>query len=280
MDVGIGLPNTLPGTTGGQITAWARRAEERGFSTLGTIDRIVYPNYEPLIALAGAAAVTERIGLATTVLLGPLRASPAILAKQALSLNTLADGRFTLGIAIGAREDDYEVTGADMRRRGATLDHMLERMTEIWSGEEVGPRTAGAPRLIVGGSVEAAYKRAARFGDGWIATGSTPEQFAEMAEQARAAWSEAGRPGQPHIMGLGYYSLGERAEENAREYLLDYYAWLGEIAEAIATGAAKDPETVRQYLSAFEERGCDEFVFFPSSPEVEQVDLLADACGL
>ena len=55
MDLAIGLPNAVPGTTGAQLTEWARRAEARGFSSLGTIDRIVYDNYEPMIALAAAA---------------------------------------------------------------------------------------------------------------------------------------------------------------------------------------------------------------------------------
>ena len=103
MDVGIGLPNAVPGATGEQLVEWARRADARGFSSLGTIDRVVYDNYEPLIALAGAAAVTERIGLCTTVLLGPLRPNAAELAKQALSVNALSGGRFTLGIGLGAR---------------------------------------------------------------------------------------------------------------------------------------------------------------------------------
>ena len=64
MEVGVGLPNAVPETAGRQLTAWARAAEEAGFSSLGTIDRIVYPNYEPLVALSAAAAVTERIRLA------------------------------------------------------------------------------------------------------------------------------------------------------------------------------------------------------------------------
>ncbi|HWT90129.1 MAG TPA: LLM class flavin-dependent oxidoreductase, partial [Solirubrobacterales bacterium] len=125
MDVAIGLPNAVPGTTGEQLTEWARRAEARGFSSLGTIDRIAYPNLEPLTALAAAAAVTERIGLATTVLLGPLRANPVALAKQALSVHALSDGRLTLGISVGGREDDYELAGVPMQGRGKNLDSML-----------------------------------------------------------------------------------------------------------------------------------------------------------
>jgi alkanesulfonate monooxygenase SsuD/methylene tetrahydromethanopterin reductase-like flavin-dependent oxidoreductase (luciferase family) len=281
MDVAIGLPNAVPGTSGAQLVEWARRAEARGFSTLGTIDRIVYDNYEPLTALAAAAAVTERIGLCTSVLLGPLRTNPTELAKQSLSLNAISGGRFTLGIGLGAREDDYEASGVELSGRGRGLDAALERIKEVWSGSEIGPSLEGAPGLVVGGSVDASFKRAARFGDGWIAGGAPPDQFAEMAEKARAAWSEAGRDDQPRLMGLAYFSLGERAEEEARAYLADYYAFLGEeVAGYIVSSAAKDADTVQQYTAAFEKAGCDELILFPSSSDPAQVDLLADAAGL
>lgn len=281
MNIGVALPNAVPGATGAQMAEWARRAEARGFSTLGTIDRVVYDNYEPLVALGAAAAVTERIGLSTTVLLAPLRTNTAELAKQARSLNALSDGRFTLGIGLGARDDDYEASGVELRGRGKRLDAMLEEMVEIWAGDEVGPTIAGAPRLIVGGHADPAYARAARFGDGWIAAGSGAEQARDGAEKARAAWREAGREGEPHIMALAYFSLGERAEEDVRENLMDYYAWLGEdIARMIGDSAARDAKTVAEYVAAYEEFDCDELVFCPSSSDPQQVDLLADAAGL
>jgi alkanesulfonate monooxygenase SsuD/methylene tetrahydromethanopterin reductase-like flavin-dependent oxidoreductase (luciferase family) len=281
MDIGIALPNAVPGATGAQLTEWARRAEAHGFSTLGTIDRVVYDNYEPLVALAAAAAVTERIGLATTVLLAPLRTNTAELAKQARSVNALSAGRLTLGIGLGARDDDYQASDVGLRGRGRRLDAMLEEMREIWSGDEVGPLAGAAPRLIAGGHAEASYARAARFGDGWIAAASGPDQAREGIKQARAAWAEAGRDGEPHLMALAYFSLGERVEEDLRDNLMDYYAWLGEeIAAMIAASAAKDADTVKQYLVAYEDAGCDELVFCPSSSDPQQVDLLADACGL
>jgi alkanesulfonate monooxygenase SsuD/methylene tetrahydromethanopterin reductase-like flavin-dependent oxidoreductase (luciferase family) len=281
MDVSIGLPNAVPGTSGGELVEWARRADARGFKSLGTIDRVVYGNYEPLTALAAAAAVTERIGLCTSVLLGPLRTNPTELAKQSLSLHALSGGRFTLGIGLGAREDDYEASDVELKGRGRRLDQALERIKEVWEGDEIGPSESGSPSLVVGGSVDASFERAARFGDGWIAGGAPPEQFAEMAEKAKASWSAAGREGEPRLMGLGYYSLGDRAEEEAKGYLMDYYAFLGEeTAGYIASSAAKDTDTVRQYLEAFEAAGCGELILFPSSSDPDQVDLLADAAGL
>src|SRR4029453_6259018 len=92
VDVGIGLPTTIPDTEGRTLVEWARRAEEAGFSTLGTIGRLVYPNSDALIALAAAAAVTERIRLTTSILIAPLHANTALLAKQAASLDRLSGG--------------------------------------------------------------------------------------------------------------------------------------------------------------------------------------------
>jgi len=118
MDVGIGLPNAVRGVDRAGIVEWAIRAERLGFSTLGTIDRVVYDNYESLIALSAAAAVTERIRLATDILIAPLRANTALLAKQAATLNHLSEGRLVVGLAVGGREDDYAVSGVDFHSRG------------------------------------------------------------------------------------------------------------------------------------------------------------------
>src|SRR3954451_15065806 len=113
MDIGIGLPTVVHDVDRAGIVDWARRAEAAGFSTLGTIDRIVYPNYESLITLAAAAAVTQRIRLATDILIAPLRANAALLAKQAATINDLSQGRLVLGLAVAGRPDDYEVSGID-----------------------------------------------------------------------------------------------------------------------------------------------------------------------
>jgi len=288
MDIGIGLPNAVRGTTGDQLTDFARAADEAGFSSLGTIDRIVYPNYEPMVALSAAAAVTKRIRLATTVMLGPLRQNAAMVAKQALSLDALAGGgRFVLGIGIGAREDDFELSGLSMSQRGAWLDAALEQIRRVWNGEgeneaKVGPRPqGGGPTLLVGGGADAAFERAARHADGWIMGGGSPDDFSASAEKATTAWKKQGREDQPRKAALAWFSLGDDAERNVNDYVLSYYAWLREEIGAIIAGrAAKDPDTVKGYLEGFESAGCDELILFPCSHDPAQVGLLAEAAGL
>jgi alkanesulfonate monooxygenase SsuD/methylene tetrahydromethanopterin reductase-like flavin-dependent oxidoreductase (luciferase family) len=288
MEIGIGLPNAVPGTTGRELTDWARAAEEAGFSTLGTIDRIVFDSYESIVALSAAAAVTDRIRLTTDVMLGPLRQNPAMIAKQVLSLDALAGGgRTVLGIALGAREDNYAISEIDMSTRGQWLDHALERIRAIWNGEgeseaKTGPRPQGeGPQLLVGGYVEASVERAARFGDGWTQGGAGPDQFKEDAALLAEAWQKAGREGQPYKMALVYFSLGPDAQKNAERDLGSYYEWLGEETKQMIVGsAAKDADTVQQYVSAFEASGCDELILFPAASDPEQVALLADAAGL
>ena len=283
MDIGIGLPSTVPGVDGESLLEWARRADKRGFSTLGTIDRIVYGNYEPLLALAAAAAVTERIRLTTAILIGPLRQNAVLLAKQLATVHHLSGGRLVVGAAPGGREDDYEVSGIDMHTRGRAFDRQLDEMKRVWAGEEkgfagpVGPNLDEPPQLLMGGSVDASFRRAAEYGDGWIMGGGDPSQFPAAVEKLEHAWSAAGRDGRPRKAALGYFSLGPEADKNADWYLRDYYGWLGdEVAGAIAQSAARDEETIEQRISVFEEGGCDELILFPCSSDPEQVDLLAE----
>jgi alkanesulfonate monooxygenase SsuD/methylene tetrahydromethanopterin reductase-like flavin-dependent oxidoreductase (luciferase family) len=275
MDVGIGLPNAVRGVDRRGTVEWARRADEAGFSSLGTIDRIAFPSYESLISLAAAAAVTERIKLVTDILIAPLRANTALFAKQTATLDHLSEGRLVLGLAVGGRKDDFELSAVDFSRRGRIFDRQLEELDGLWGSDQVAP--ASRPGLLIGGSSDAAFARAARYGDGWTQGGGPPDAFAAGRIKLLEAWEAGGREGTPRTMVLFYFALGARAEEEARRDLLDYYGFLGEYAGRVVASAAKDEDTVRQFLAAFEEAGADEVICFPVSSDPEQVDLLAAA---
>jgi len=282
MDVGIGLPNAVRGVDRSGIVDWARRAEEAGFSSLGTIDRMAYPNYESLISLAAAAAVTERIRLVTDILIAPLRTNTALLAKQAATIDNLSEGRLTLGLAVGGREDDFEASGADFKGRGKTFDRQLAELNEVWAGDTVGPDPANGkrPGVLIGGSADVAYRRAAEHADGWTMGGGTPDMFKEALGKLGDAWSSAGRDGEPRSMALFYFALGDDAEQVVEKNIGDYYSFLGDYAQQIVDSAATDADTLKGYLSAFEEAGADDVICFPASSDPAQVEALAEAVGL
>jgi len=277
MRVGVGLPSTIPGTDGQLIIEWAQRADEGPFSSLGVLDRLVYDSYEPLIALSTAASVTRRVRLATTIVIGLLRTT-GILAKAAASLDALSGGRLVLGLAVGARKDDYAAAGVDYRSRGKRLSEQLATLRSIWEDDVFGPKATrpGGPRLLIGGSSDSVFARMARYTDGYVHGGGPPRAFARAADKALAAWSDAGRPGKPELWGQGYFALGEEAAEAGVRYLKDYYAFTGPFAEKIAAGLLTSPQSIAQFMRGYEEAGCDELVLFPTVPDLAQLDGLAD----
>lgn len=276
MRVGVGLPNTLEGTDRDVVLEFAKRADNGPFTSIGVFDRLVYHSLDPMGTLAVCAGATEDIQLATSIVAGPIR-STALLAKKAATLDVLSDGRFTLGIALGARREDYEAAGSEFKSRGRRFTKQIEELKQIWEGDEIGPEPVreGGPQLLIGGESDPAYKRVARFGDGWIGAGGPPRRFESCAESARAAWNESGRPGQPALWDHGYFALGsDENAEQGREYLLDYYEFTGPFAEKIADGLLTTEQEVVQYIRAHEERGCDELIMFPAVGGIEQYDRL------
>src|SRR5687768_16706610 len=101
MRIGIGLPAAVPGIDAREIGSWAAESERLGFQALTVIDRLVYDNLDPLVALAAAAACTKRVELLTTVLNTGYRQNPVALAKQIASVDQLSGGRLTVGLALG-----------------------------------------------------------------------------------------------------------------------------------------------------------------------------------
>jgi alkanesulfonate monooxygenase SsuD/methylene tetrahydromethanopterin reductase-like flavin-dependent oxidoreductase (luciferase family) len=284
MDVAIGLPTTIPGARPDEVTEWARRAEAAGFSSLGTIDRMVYANYESMVALGAAAAVTERIGLTTAIAILPMRQNAALAAKQAATIQTLSEGRFVFGVAPGGRPDDFEACGVPFEGRGRRFEEMLDDMKRVWAGEErgyagaIGPDVSDdPPTLVIGGQVDAAFRRAARYGEGWIAGGGPPEYFPPAVEKIEAAWREAGRDGEPRKMALTYFSMDDDAEEQTRRTIGHYYSFAPDYADMVVDLTAKGEEGVKERVRAFSETGCDELYMFPASSNPEQVDRLAAA---
>ena len=276
MNIGLGLPTTMAGVSGELLVEWARRADAGPFTSLGVLDRIAYQNYEPFTALAAAAAVTRRVRLATMIVIAPLR-NTALLAKQAASIDAMSAGRLTLGLAVGARGEDYEVAGVESRGRGRRFAEQLETIRDIWEEGKIGPTPDGqGPHLLVGGSSGEALARMARYGDGYMHGGGPPRAFAGAVTRALAAWSDLGRPGRPTLWGMGYFALGDGTADPGAEYLRHYYAFTGSFADKIAAGNLTSPGAIADFVRGYEDAGCDELVLFPTLARLDQVDRLAE----
>ncbi|HYU21067.1 MAG TPA: LLM class flavin-dependent oxidoreductase [Chloroflexota bacterium] len=287
MQIGITLPAHIRGVSGGLILEWARKADLGPFSTLSVIDRLVYPNYEPLVSLAAAAGVTQRIRLLTGVLLAPLR-DASLLAKQAASLDAISGGRLTLGLGVGAREDDFRAVRAPFTDRGRRFEQQLEIMKRVWSGQPladdvgpIGPPPArpGGPELLIGGQAPAAIQRVARWADGYIVGGGDAAAARERYALAEEAWKAAARSGRPRFVASLPCALGPNAAERAGANVRDYYAFLGPLADRVAGAVATSPEAIKDGIRAFEDAGVDELVLGAAIPDLDQVDRLADLVG-
>ena len=284
MNVGVGLPSTIPGVQGSAIVEWAVKADEGPFSSLSVLDRLVYPNYEPMVVLGAAAAATHRIRLMTSILLAPLR-SGAMLAKQAASVDAISGGRLSLGLGIGGRPDDFVAGETDIATRGRRFDEQLAAMKRIWAGEpyndEVGgigppPGRQGGPELLIGAVSPRALARVARWGDGFIAGGGGPDAARASYDAVLEKWDELGRAGRPRFVSAAYFALGDDAEDRISASINDYYSFMPEYAQVIAGAAPSNPEKVRNTLRAYEDVGVDEFLLWPCNPSIEQVDRLAE----
>jgi alkanesulfonate monooxygenase SsuD/methylene tetrahydromethanopterin reductase-like flavin-dependent oxidoreductase (luciferase family) len=281
MHIGVGLPNAVPGVDGRTVVEWARRADDGPFTSLGVIDRVVYPSLDPVVALAAAAAVTRQVRLVTTVLIAPVRPT-ALVAKQLATLSVLAPGRVSLGVGLGARPDDYQATGAAWSGRGRRLDTQLAEVAQLWAGVGpaddaggIGPRPASAIELLIGGDSPATYARMARHGHGWIAGALPPERFADAAASARRAWEAAGRPGSPRLVAGVSFASSEVPDDEAAANLRAYYAFAGPFADDIAAGMLRGTAAVREGLRAFAAAGCDELILFPWVADLGELDWLA-----
>jgi alkanesulfonate monooxygenase SsuD/methylene tetrahydromethanopterin reductase-like flavin-dependent oxidoreductase (luciferase family) len=287
MKLGIGLPNTLAYETDRRLMLdWARLADDAGFELLGTIDKPNFDSWDPLTTIAGVAGVTERIRLATTILQLPNR-NEVLVAKQAAVIDRLSAGRLVLGVAQGARPDDYEIFGAEFEGRAERLEAQAARIREIWaearaSDEDHGvlgpaPVQEPGPPIWIGGLSEPARARAVRVGDGYIFGTAGPEFMAQLTPWFRAQAAEAGKTDFT-VAGLAYVAVGDdpaKALDEAAHHVLRYYGQLWTEPENMIHHGP--PEVIAEAVQAYAAADIDELILFPEIPRLDQVERLAEA---
>jgi alkanesulfonate monooxygenase SsuD/methylene tetrahydromethanopterin reductase-like flavin-dependent oxidoreductase (luciferase family) len=285
MRIAVGLPSRMSGASGELLTEWVQRAERGPFSSIAVTDRVVSTALEPLAVLAAAAGASKRIGLMTSVVIGPTRET-TLLARQAATIDRLSGGRFTLGVGIGVRENDYLATGFDFHRRGRQVDEQLAVLRRLWAGqslsEEIGavgppPMRPGGPELLIGGYVPAVVRRIANWGDGYMAPGGgEPQTLRKMWREIEVAWREAGRTGKPRWVGASYFALGPKASDFASRYIQSNYGYNPQLAARRLRDLPATLEDVTAAMRRQADMGADEFILRPCAEELDQLDRLAE----
>lgn len=260
---------------------WVRLAESAGFHSLGTLDRPNYDSWDPLTVLAGAATVTDRIRLVTSVLVLPIRNEVEV-AKQVAVIDHLSQGRIDLGVGVGSRPDDYEALGTSFAGRGARLGRQVVRMREVWAAARAGDvgtgllgpapfQEPGVP-IIVGGTVETAVQRALEIGDGYMFGSSVPvSTVAEQLPKLRARAADVGKKSFTFSK-IQYCAVGEpdAALKEASQHLLRFYRNPQMPFDRVVQHGHTDVlvENARQFAGT----GLDELIYLPLVFNLDQVD--------
>ncbi len=259
--LGFGLPVAGSWATPGTMRDVARRAEDLGYASLWTFQRVLNPVdadldpphrsvHDAVVPLAFIAGHTERIRLGTATVCAPFT-PPAVLAKALTSLDVLCDGRLTVGLGMGWLPQEYAAAGVPFERRGARMDEYLRCLSALWTQDPVEftgefytvPRSHVSPPpvqrphppVLLGGAAAPALRRAGRLAQGWISSSRQDlTRIGASVELVRDGAREAGRdPDAVRILVRGLVDLLDhdpgrerRPLQGTREQVLDDLAAL------------------------------------------------------
>lgn len=278
------------------IAGYAERAEELDIDSIWLSDHLVVrqPSLDIHCVMAAIAARTERIKMGPSVLTLPAR-HPLHVARTYATLDHLTGGRrrVILAVGIGASERECEASGVPRAERGARLEEGVSILRQLWAGEHVthhgrfwsfddvtiAPRPArGTLDVWIGGNSDVALRRVARYGDGWMPSFITPDEFRAGMARLRALGAERGReidPGEAGVVMLAHVEeTSQRAQDFARRSFSRGPVPLDALAERAAIGS---PDDVARRVQAYVDAGCSKFVLFAVAPPeelVKQVELI------
>jgi len=290
--IGLAFVNPAPLTKPAHVINYARKCEAMGVHSMWIIDRIAYDNLEPLTVLAAAASVTDKIRLGTSVLLPGLR-HPALLAKTVATLDFVSNGRVTLGVGFGSRENDFTAVEVPFQHRGSRADEAVQLMKQIWTEDNVthrgkffnvqnlsiGPKPVQSPiPIFTGGSAEIALKRAGTWADGYICGSSAISEFSSVWEKVASYARAASRnPGDIEKACLTFVAIDDnkaKAVETLGAYVMRYYGRLrGDVENTFVVGSGA---ACAERIDFFFSRGLDTLIIGLADPDPKQLDLFAE----
>jgi len=288
MKIGMTLPTMVPDLNRTVLLEWMRGIDQGPYSSLAAGERLAFPNQEMMVTMAAAAAVTERVRLAFTLVVLPLH-STLLMAKQLATMDVLSGGRVTVGIGVGGREEDYRVAGASFAKRLTRMEEQVALMRRAWAGERVldgvapigpAPVQPGGPEILAGSLVAGSIRRAARYTDGLCGFSFAPDpaEVGHAFAVARGAWREQGRAAPPRLVTSCWFALGPDARAQMDVYVKRYLGFFG--AEAAAGMAAMctttSADALRDVVRQIADLGADELILVPTTSNPDELARVAD----
>ncbi|CAM9830851.1 unnamed protein product [Discosporangium mesarthrocarpum] len=273
------------------VLARARKMEESGLDSIWVGDHIAFhiPVIESLSLLSFCAAATERIELATGVLLLPLR-NPTLTAKMTGTIDMLSNGRFICGIGVGGEfPPEFQAVASPIEERGPRTNEAIEILRAHWAEGKAGyqgeyyafdpvkiePKPVRTPPIIVGGRKAVSMKRAGRLGDGYISHMCDVETYTANMKAIGGHAKEAGRDGLPFQTAALLFTVLDDSYEAAHKRASEM---LGTIYNTDFTEASKrycllgKPEDCLDQMRAFAKAGCRHFVMSALSDPDEIIE--------
>ncbi len=280
MSIGVGLGLAAYPFSGARaFWRWIELCEDGGVDSIWQSDRLVSPQpaLEPMALMAALAGGTQRLKFGMNVVVLPLR-DPLLVAKQCASIDHLSNGRLLPAFGVGnARSADWETAGLSSRSRGARADEALDLLARLWSERDVSfrgkyysargltiePSPVQQPLpLWIGGASEAAIRRTARVGTGWLGGLHTVAQTRETVSAIRRAAAEAGRPiDEDHYGATFAFRFGSRDDAPVERAVAPLRRLGEEVLESYL--AVGDAQAIVRRLEAFVEAGVSKFVLRP-----------------
>ena len=281
MKIGMTLPVMEPDLTRKDLEKWTKKIDTGPWSHIALGERILFPNPEFISTLSAVAAWTNRVEIIATVSILTMH-NPILSAKQFATIDLLAEGRFTLGVGVGGREEDYTAINSNWSdRRWATLAKNVKTMQSVWSKDyhkEMGPNTfsKAGPQILAGAVGPKAMSMSADFAEG-LAGFSFNADLKEINDSFnRVEEAFAQKKISPRLITSFWFGLGDTGRDDIKTHLTRYLGWMGkDLAKNLSetAGFSGNQDDLYNFLVKIKDLGATDTLLVPTSRDIDQLSM-------
>ena len=281
MKIGMTLPVMETDLTRKDLEKWTKKIDTGPWSHIALGERILFPNPEFISTLSAVSAWTNRVEIIATVSILTMH-NPILSAKQFATIDMLAEGRFTLGVGVGGREEDYTAINSNWSdRRWATLAKNVKTMQSVWSKDyhkEMGPNTfsKAGPQILAGAVGPKAMSMSADFAMGLagFSFNADLKEINDSFNRVKEAFSQ--KKISPRLITSFWFGLGDTGRDDIKTHLTRYLGWMGkDLAKNLSeiAGFSGNQNDLYNFLVEIKELGATDALLVPTSKDISQLSM-------